>query len=259
MGSDGSHDTALVIDDAEGVRWLSLSRPDVLNALTLGDVRALEQAVRTADGQVSAVVLTGAGDRAFCAGMHLDEFTSAGPDDGRHLITEIGRCVGAIRRCGVPTVAMVNGYCLGVGFEIGLACDLRIAVPDAKFGLPEVKLGIPSVIEAALLPHYVGLSMAKEMLLTGGLFTVEDLAPTRLVNAVASRGDLRTQVRRAIDGVTAHTRVVVAAQKQLIETWLDTGLQAGIDASIDVFADVFASPVTTDAIARYRSGLVARH
>jgi enoyl-CoA hydratase/carnithine racemase len=86
---------------------------------------------------------------------------------GQPLISSVRDCIGAIRRAPVPTVAMINGYCLGAASELALACDLRVAHLDVFVGLPEVKLGIPSVADAALLHHYVGLSRAKEIILTG--------------------------------------------------------------------------------------------
>src|SRR4051794_4503942 len=126
----------LVSDDA-GIRTITLDRPEVLNALTLEDLGVIREAVAGPD--VRAIVLTGAGERAFCAGMHVETFAHAPRDGGREIIEAVGACVGAIRLAPVPTVAMINGYCLGAAFEMALACDVRVAVADARFGLPEVK------------------------------------------------------------------------------------------------------------------------
>jgi enoyl-CoA hydratase/carnithine racemase len=242
-----------LISDEGGIRTITLDRPEALNALTLEDLDVIRDAVVGADATVRALVLTGAGDRAFCAGMHLETFVDAAPTAGRQIIERVAACVGAIRVAPIPTVAMINGYCLGAGFEMALACDVRVARPDARFGLPEVKLGIPSVIEAALLIHHVGLSKAKEMLLTGDLYTAADLPPG-LVNRVAPADELRRTSEQLIASLAGPTREVTAAQKALIETWLNVGLQEGIEASKAVFADVFAAPATSEAIARYRHG-----
>jgi len=145
----------------------------------------------------------------------------------------------------------VAGSCLGAAFEMALACDVRVAVPDARFGLPEVKLGIPSVVDAALLLHHIGLSKAKEMLLTGEMFAADDLPPG-LVNRTAPAGALRDAADELLASLTAPTPEVIAAQKALVETWLNVGLQEGIEASKDVFGEVFAEPATAEAIARYR-------
>lgn len=241
-----------IVTDEDGVRLITLNRPEVLNALRSTDLRSITDAVRGVGPGIDAIVLTGTGNRAFCAGMHVDTFADARPGDGRQIITQVAECIGAIRLAPIPTVAMINGYCLGAAFEMALACDVRVAHPGVHFGLPEVKLGIPSVVEAALLPHYVGWSMAKEMILTGDLYPVDDLAPFGIVNRTVPAEELRGAVDDLLTRLTAPTRTVIAAQKRLFETWLNTGLQAGIDASIDVFAEVFGAAETTEAITTYR-------
>src|SRR4051794_30829336 len=240
-----------LVSDEHGIRTITLNRPAILNALTLDDLSVIRDAVTGVDATVRALVLTGAGERAFSAGLHVDTFADAGPSDGRQIIERVGACVGAIRLAPVPTVAMIDGYCLGGAFEMALACDVRVATPDARFGLPEVKLGIPSVVEAALLLHHVGLSKATEMLLTGDMYTADDLPPG-LVNRTAPAAELRRATEELLASLTSPTREVTAAQKALIETWLNVGLQDGIEASKTVFADVFAAPATAEAIARYR-------
>jgi len=132
-----------------------------------------------------------------------------------------------------------------------LACDLRVAHRDVRFGLPEVKVGIPSVVEAALLYHYVGLSKAKEIILTGELYPVSEFATQGLINRTVEPAQLRAATLELLQSVTACTREVLAAQKGLFETWLNHGLQHGIDTSVDVFAEVLRAPATTESIARY--------
>jgi enoyl-CoA hydratase/carnithine racemase len=240
-----------LVSDERGRRTITLNRPSILNALTLDDLSAIRDAVAGIDATVRALVLTGAGDRAFSAGLHIDTFAEAGPGDGRQIIERVGACVGAIRLAPVPTIAVINGYCLGGAFEMALACDVRVATPDARFGLPEVKLGIPSVVEAALLLHHVGLSKAKEMLLTGDLYAAADL-PDGLVNRTAAPDRLPQATDELLASLTRPMPEVTAAQKSLVETWLNVGLQQGIETSKEVFADVFAAPATAEAIARYR-------
>jgi enoyl-CoA hydratase len=247
--------TPIVHDDDRGRRWITFNRPAVLNALRVEDLDVVTDAVTSAGAEVTALVFTGAGDSAFSAGMHVDTFVDADPADGRAVITRVGDCVGAVRRSALLTVAMLNGYCLGAAFELALACDLRVAHPEVRFGLPEVRLGIPSVVEAALLPHYVGLSKAKEIALTGDLYSFDDLSAFGLVNRVVPRERLRDEVDDLLARVAGHSRDVLAAQKALFGRWLEVGLEQGIAESIDVFADVFARPATTAAIGRYREGL----
>src|SRR3954447_5273185 len=158
-----------LISDEDDIRTITLNRPAILNALRLADLDVIQAAVTGIDATTRALVLTGAGGRAFSAGMHVDTFEDAAPSEGRQIIDRVGACVGAIRLAPIPTVAMIDGYCLGGAFEMPLACDVRVATPNSRFGLPEVKLGIPSVVDAALLLHHVGLSKPKEMLLTGDM------------------------------------------------------------------------------------------
>jgi enoyl-CoA hydratase/carnithine racemase len=206
------------------------------------------------------LVLTGAGGRAFSAGMHVDTFVSAGPDGGRDVIERVGACVGAVRTTPVPTICVVDGYCLGAAFEMALACDLRVATPQSSFGLPEVLLGIPSVVEASLLLPHVGLSLATEMILTGARYPAGAM-PAGFVNRLVAREALAGAVTELVAALTQSTREVLAAQKSLFGTWLDTGLTEGIETSKQVFGDVFALPVTQTAISDYaarRSGAASR-
>jgi enoyl-CoA hydratase/carnithine racemase len=243
--------TPLIRDEGD-VRWITLDRPEVLNALTLDDLRAIRNATTDVD-HVRAIVFAGAGGRAFSAGLHVDTFRDADPHDGRAIIDEVGACVAGVRRAPVVTVAMIDGYCLGAAFELALSCDVRVATPDARFGLPEVKLGIPSVVEAALLLDHIGLSKAKELILTGDLYAADEL-PQGLVNRTASRERLREETDDVLRALTAPTREIVAAQKALFDTWLNVGLDDGIERSKVAFAEVFAQPATREAIARYRRG-----
>src|SRR5215467_470907 len=158
-----------LIADENGVRWITFDRPEIRNALYAEDLARIRQAVTGIGASIKAIVITGRGERAFSAGMHMETFTAAAPEDGRAVISGVRDCVSAVRLAPVPTVAMINGFCIGAAFELALACDLRVAQPDVRFGLPEVRLGIPSVVEAALLYHYVGLSKAKEIILISRL------------------------------------------------------------------------------------------
>jgi enoyl-CoA hydratase len=241
-----------IITDEDDVRWITLDRPEIRNALYTDDLARITEAVTGIGESVNAIVLTGSGERAFSAGMHISTFAVAAPEDGRAIISGVRDCIGAIRRAPVPTVAMINGFCIGAAFEMALACDLRVAHPGVRFGLPEVKLGIPSAVDAALLHHYVGLSKAREIILTGDLYPVTEFAAHGLANRIVEPAKLRAATLELLGSVTASTREVIAAQKDLFETWLNHGLQHSIDTSVEVFADVFRAPATAAAVARYR-------
>ncbi len=241
-----------LITDENGIRWITFDRPEIRNALYTEDLASITEAVTGIGASVTAIVLTGSGESAFSAGMHINTFAGAAPQDGRAIISKVRDCIGAIRRAQVPTVAMINGYCIGAAFEMALACDLRVAHPGVRIGLPEVKLGIPSVVEAALLHQYVGLSKAREIILTGDLYPVSEFAAHGLINRTVEPTQLRAATIELLGSVTASTREVIAAQKGLFETWLNHGLQDSIDTSVDVFADLFSAPATSAAIAHYQ-------
>src|SRR5215471_10466671 len=178
-----------LIADDNGVRWITFDRPEIRNALYADDLARIRQAVTGIGDSVKAIVLTGSGDLAFSAGMHMDTFAGAAPEEGRSVISDVRDCIGA-------------------AFEMALACDLRVAHPDVRFGLPEVRLGIPSVVEAALLYHYVGLSKAKEIILTGDLYPVSEFVAQGLINRTVEPVLLRAATLELLGSVTAYTAEV---------------------------------------------------
>ena len=126
------------------------------------------------DQTLRAVVLTGAGERAFIGGADLNELGALCADSARLFITRLHQACDAIRKCPVPVIGRVNGFCLGAGLEVAASCDMRVAADTAQFGMPEVHMGIPSVIEAALLPGLIGWGRTREMLLTGVLYSAAE-------------------------------------------------------------------------------------
>lgn len=241
----------VMVRDEGNLRWIRLDRPETLNALQVEDLPALAAAVSDRPRHIQAIVLTG-GKRAFSSGMHKDAFADCTPARARAVISQVAACLDAVRRVDVPTVAMVDGYCLGAAFEMILGCDFRVVSTRSVFGLPEVRLGIPSVIDAALLRHHVGLGLAKEIVLTGDLYNAAHLESCHLFNRVVEPSALHEAVMDLLGRVRGLTREVVAAQKDLFETWMNQGLQEGIDTSIEVFGRLFESPATLEAIASYR-------
>jgi enoyl-CoA hydratase len=237
----------------DGVWWITFNRPEASNAFTLADLDRLAEIVEGAGDRASAVVFTGAGTKAFSAGMHLDAFSDLTPPRARQFIVRNRRLLTAVRTAPCPTIAAINGHCLGTGLGLALVSDIRIAVPHATFGLPEIKVGIPSVCDIALLQQHIGLSKAKEVILTGDSYRLEELVPYGLVNAVVPADQLITETRRMVARVARHTRTVTAAQKRLFEIWQNTNLSAAIDMSIDVFAGVFTAADTYEQIEKHRA------
>ena len=181
-----------------------------------------------------AVVLTGAGAKAFIGGADLNELGGLCADSARLFITRLHDACKAIRDCPVPVLAKINGYCLGAGLEIAASCDLRAAADHAHFGMPEVQMGIPSVIEAALLPGLIGWGRTREMLLTGSLSSAADAAAMGFLQRVAPADRLDAAIADWLGGICRAKPQAIRAQKALMNRWervsIDEGIYAGIDA-----------------------------
>ena len=231
--------------------WITFDRPDKLNILHPEDLSELRDVIAGLDSGVRAIVFTGAGQAAFSAGMNIEAFVGLAPDGAQALIGDLAQVMRAIRHSPVVTVAAVNGYCLGAAFELALACDLRVVAATASFGLPEIKVGVPSVIDAALLPAFVGLSKAREMVLTGDIYKLDQLPPGSIANVVAEAGEVTAASEALLDRIAAHPPAVTAAQRRLFDIWLNNPLDAAVNASITEFANVFADHETHEQIARH--------
>ena len=198
----------------------TLNRPP-LNLLEPGLIRAIGDAFASlaADGGVRVAVLTGSG-RAFSAGMDVRVLAGLDPAGARALITALHGAIEAVHHAPFPVVAAVDGPCLGAGFELALACDLRVAVTGATFGLPEVRVGVPSVIEAALLPPLVGPGRAAELLLTGEAIPAERALAWGLVNRVVEAPGLWAAVDDLVGKILAGGPTAIRLQKHLMLRWL---------------------------------------
>jgi enoyl-CoA hydratase len=171
----------------DGIAFLTLNRPKVLNALNAATLQELQTAIQTVrdDASICAAILTGAGEKAFAAGADIQELARANGIDGRDLALRGQAIFRSIETCGKPVIACINGFALGGGCELALACTLRIASENAKFGQPEVKLGlIPGYGGTQRLARLVGKGVALQMILTGEMLSAADALRVGLVNEV---------------------------------------------------------------------------
>ncbi|MFZ1102596.1 MAG: enoyl-CoA hydratase [Hyphomicrobiaceae bacterium] len=201
--------------------------------------------------RLRAVVLTGAGDRAFIGGADLNELASLTPETARLFITRLHQACEAIRDCPVPVIGRVGGFCLGAGLELAASCDVRVAVEAAQFGMPEVQMGIPSVIEAALLPGLIGWGRTREMLLTGALYSAAEALAMGLVQRVAPAAGLDAAVETAIAAICRAQPAAVRAQKALMSRWQRVSVDEGILAGIDALSDAYRTDEPKAAIAAF--------
>ena len=241
------------------VAFVTLDNERKLNVLNTPLMEGFAVAMERLSTQddLRAVVLTGAGERAFVGGADVNEMAGiATPDDARAFITRVHRCCASVRDCPVPVIARIGGWTLGAGLELAAACDLRVAVDTARFGMPEVKLGIPSVVEAALLPGLVGWGRTREMLLLGETFDAAAALAMGLIDAVFPPAMLDAAVDARLAALLANGPRAVRLQKALIRRWEDLPMKAAIAAGIDAFAASFETDEPMLAMARWREGRV---
>lgn len=187
------------------------------------------------DEDLRAVVLTGAGGRAFIGGADITEMVDFTPATARTFITTLHEACHSIRELPVPVIAKIDGYCLGGGLEVAAACDLRVATDRSTFGMPEVRVGLPSVIEAALLPSLVGWGRTRELVYTGENWDAAEAQQAGLLERVVLPGELDASVDGWLTSILANGPRAIRAQKRLIAQWERLSIEDSIALSIDMF------------------------
>jgi enoyl-CoA hydratase len=239
------------VEQRDGCAWVTLDRPP-LNLLEPGLIRALRDSVLglARDPDVRVAVVTGAG-RATTAGMQIQVLRDLDPAAAKTLITGLHEAIHAVHEAPFPTICMINGACLGAGFELAMACDLRVASTSAILGLPEIRVGVPSVIEAALLPTLVGPGRAAEILLVGAPVSAAQALEWGLVNRAVPPEALESTTRALVDSILACAPGAVRLQKELIIRWRNTDLRTAIEYGINAFAQSYATGEPREALTAY--------
>jgi enoyl-CoA hydratase/carnithine racemase len=186
-----------------------------------------------------ALVLTGAGNKAFIGGASIPEMAALTPDTAREFIMLVHNTCDCLRRFPAPVIARIDGYALGAGLEVAVSCDLRVATTRAKFGMPETKVGIPSVVEAALIPQMIGTGRARELLMLGEIIDADTALRWGLVERVVAPDALDAEVDKILDALFSAGAKAVRAQKTLMQRWEQLPTAAAIQAGIDAFVQSF--------------------
>ncbi|HEY3827419.1 MAG TPA: enoyl-CoA hydratase-related protein [Bryobacteraceae bacterium] len=217
--------------DADGLALVTVNRPEKLNALNRAVISELGEAFRKVreDDSIKALILTGAGEKAFVAGADIGELASVNAVQAELVSRrgqEVFRTLETLRK---PSVAAINGYALGGGLELAMCCTIRVASHNAKVGQPEVKLGIvPGYGATQRLPRLVGRGRALELLLSGEPIDAAEAHRIGLVNALASQEDLIASAKQWARKVVANGPLAVALTMESVDAGLDGGLEAGL-------------------------------
>jgi len=239
-----------------GVAVVTLNRPQVMNALNLRlreEIMALCSDL-DADPEVGVIIFTGAGDRAFCAGADLKERgqrTTQEMYDERRFFR--GKWISAVAGIAKPTIAAINGYCLGGGLEVALQCDLRIASDNARFGLPEVTLGfLPGGGGTQRLPRLIGLQKAKEMILTGRHIDAAEAERLGIVLRVVTREQLLPAAMELARAIAKNPRIAVLQAKVALNASQETMLSGGLQAENEAWLPCMLSDTWKAKLERFK-------
>jgi enoyl-CoA hydratase len=237
--------TSLLFELSDGIARVTVDRPDKLNALNATVISELSDAVTRieTDAAVRGVILTGSGQKAFVAGADIGELTGQGPIDGKARSMAGQLVFRRLERCGKPVIAAINGFALGGGCELAMACHIRIAAEHARFGQPEVKLGIgPGYGGTARLPRLVGKGRALELLLTGGMIDAAEAYRIGLVNRVVPADSLLREAEGLLRTILENGPLAIRACLEAV----DSGLETSLDQALLLEANHFGLLSGTD-------------
>ena len=241
-------------EKSEGIATITINRPKALNALNEETVRELLARIEEAkkDENVKVIVVTGAGDRAFSAGADLNMMKGAGAVMGMHLSQVGQKLTTEIEGLGKPVIAAINGYALGGGLELAMACDLRISSENARLGQPEINVGlIPGWGGTQRLPRFVGKAMAKEMIFTGKMIDAKTAEGLGLLNKVVPADQLNVVVKEFANELMGKPPVGIELAKQLINNSTETDLRVGLTHEAEAFGILASTEDFNEGVAAF--------
>ena len=226
-----------------GIYTITINRPDKLNALNrqvMADLDAVIDEVES-NADIKAVIITGAGAKGFVAGADISEFVGLSVEEGKTLAKRGQDIFFKIENCSKPVVAAVNGFALGGGCELAMACHFRVASENAKFGQPEVNLGlIPGYGGTQRLVQLIGKGRALELLMTGGTVDAPSALQMGLVNYVVPAEELLNKTRSILEVITAKAPIAIKHCIRAANAVLDPA-QKGYEVEVDAFGECFGS------------------
>jgi enoyl-CoA hydratase len=237
-------DTPVAISDQGAIRRITVNRPEKLNALNAATLDALSQAFEQAanDPAVRVVVLTGAGQKAFVAGADIAEMADLRPTEGRDFSLRGQRLMRRIETLPKPVIGMINGFALGGGLELAMACHLRVAADSAKMGQPEINLGlIPGFGGSQRLLRLAGRTAALELCLLGAPITAERALQLGIVNKVVSAAELETETQKLAEQLASAAPLALRGTLDVINVGGECGIEEGLQYESAQFGLMFAT------------------
>ncbi len=220
------------------IAYITVARPKVLNALNSATIAELNQAFSMVrdDDDLRVAILTGEGEKAFIAGADINELATQGPVQGKEYAQRGQAVLDLIESCGKPVIACVNGFALGGGCEVAMACTLRLASDNAKFGQPEVKLGIiPGYGGTQRLPRLVGKGRALQVLLSGEMITAQEAYRIGLVNEIVPLGELLPRAEALAAKIMANGPLACKYVIEAVNKGMEMTLQEGLFLEASLF------------------------
>jgi enoyl-CoA hydratase len=208
----------------EGILTITINRPDKLNALNHETIAEVGKAISAAESnvEVSGIILTGSGTKAFIAGADISEFADFNLEEGKKLAADGHKVFDSVEACEKPVIAAINGFALGGGCELAMACHLRVASEKARFGQPEVNLGIiPGYGGTQRLIQYLGKTKALELLMTGDMFGAEEAYRLGLLNYVVPAGEELNKALELLGKIAAKAPIAIQKVIECVNTYFD--------------------------------------
>lgn len=246
--------TTLMVETKDGIATITVNRPASMNAMTVTTLQELSVVVQelSASTVVRAVIITGAGEKAFIAGGDIAMLQKLGPVAARELALLAHGLCRAIEQSPKPFIAAVNGYALGGGCELALCCDMRIAAENARFGQPEINIGtLPGFGGSQRLPRLVGKGRALEMILTGDMIDAQEAWRIGLVNKVVPASELMAAANAVAHKLAGKSLMALKLCKEVVVNGLEMDLDRACSYEADLFALSFATADQQEGMAAF--------
>lgn len=234
----------ILVEQANELATITINRPKKLNALNKATIEELHNAFKTLeeDSAVKVIIITGSGEKAFVAGADISEFAHFSVEEGGRLAKKGQEILfDFVENLSTPVIAAVNGFALGGGLELAMACHFRLASDNAKMGLPEVSLGvIPGYGGTQRLPQLVGKGKAMELIMTAGMISAEEAKEAGLVNHVTSQEELLPLAQKIASKIMRNSSIAISAAIKSVNDNFKDGIN-GFESEITEFGNCFGT------------------